>query len=528
MAALDTYPSDPAEAEASIIDTSILGMELAGGGRTAAGSISDPGPNSGALNLDVLGNELISLGDIELPLDEFIDFGQLGVLLSESEASGPRDARAISGVAGGDGSITLDGADADFGSASLDLLFLFNELGIDGVTDLLIDDARLILGAGGAEVIAEDGQFLDPDEVGGPGQYRAAEATLLLSSPAVDEAAGQIYDTIGTIDQTMEEQVNDLLDLAPLEQILSALPGVSATLSAQVTSTMQEDIFAQVLAEPITTKNEVLTVDFSTGTFELHLDQLLSGENRPGQPTGMNNQNPNTELIDDELYPMIAETVHDLMEEVTTIVVGAIEGALGSVTVDLTAGISALGNGATVTTSVNLMGDIANGTCVPSGLGGAALCATLTQAINAAAPVIEGLVQPIRDFVLSDAGQQIFDLLVRDIKTGLITVPLRGALEPFIEMLAQVISLQLNRQVAETCTLDGTETLGSLEVSALSLGLVQAADGARLNLGNAGARVDACDLAVGDPVISAVSPVPAGGDSVVESSGWEPGAEVSV
>ncbi|MFC7403948.1 choice-of-anchor G family protein, partial [Georgenia alba] len=493
--AVDNYPEEPSEAEASVVDSSVLGTDLAGGGRSDAGSASNPGPNNEALNVDLLGSELIQLGDIELPIDQFIDFGQVGALQSESEASGPLDARAISGLASGDGSVTLDGADADFGAAEVDLLTLFNELGVDGGTDLLVDEATLLLGAGGAEVVAESGEFIDQDGVGGAGQYRVAEASLLLHSPAIEEAAGMMYDAAGQVDATMEDTVNDMLDLS---DIVNALPA-GVTVDATVESNMQEEIFQALVAEPITTNNEVLTVDFSTGTATLHLDQIVSGDLRPGQPSGINNQNPNTELIDDELYPMIAETVHDLMEEATNIAVGAIEGALGSVTVNLTAAMDSPAGSATATWDLNLMGDLDNVECESSGLGGGALCTTLTTAINALGPVLSGVVQPIRDFVLSDAGQEIFDVLINDIKTGAITVPIRQALEPFIELLAQVVSLQLNRQVTEVCTLpDGTETTGSLEVSAISLGLVQAADAGRLNLGNAGARIDACGLAGGE------------------------------
>ena len=483
-AAVDNHPEEAAEASASIVDSSILGTGLAGGGRSEATWDADPGPNGEALNADALGSEVIQLGDVEVPLTDFVDFGEVGALESQSEASGPQDARAVTGVAGADGSVHLDGSEADFGAAHIDLLSLMELSGASGVTDLIVDEASLYLGAGGAEVIAEDGEFLDQDGVGGPGQYRAGEASMVLQSPAVEEAAGMIYDTIGEIDAEVEDQVNSLLDLT---DILDAVPG-DTSVDASVTSEMQEEIFEAVLAEPITTNNEVLTIDFSTGTMELHLDQLLSGEMRPDQPTGMNNQNPNTELIDDEIYPMIAETVHDAMEEVTDIVLGAVEGAAGSVTVDLEATV-----GDTVASwGVNLMDEeVRPLECE----GGTLTCTTLETTVNTViAPLVDTALVPARDFVIGDAGQEVFDLLVRDIKTNSITVPIRGALEPFIEMAAEVVSVQLNRQVEETCELpDGTEATESLEVSAISVGFLQAADAGRLDLGKAGARIDACE-----------------------------------
>src|SRR5690606_311769 len=122
-----------------------------------------------------------------------------------------------------------------------------------------------------------------------------------------------------------------------------------------------------------------------------------------------------------------------------------------------------------------------------------------------------------------------FNTLINDIKTGAITVPIRNALEPFIEMLAQVVSLQLNRQVTEVCTApDGTELGSSLEVSALSLGLVQAADGARLNIGNAGVRMDACGLATDLDLTVDPTEVEPGESTAVTGTGFTPDSTATV
>ncbi|WP_158217729.1 choice-of-anchor G family protein [Nesterenkonia sp. F] len=528
-ASVDNYPDQPAESAASVVDASLLDTGIAGGGRSEATWDANPGPNNEALNVDVLGSELIQLGNIELPATDLIDFGQMGALQSESGASSPMDAYAVSGLASGDGSVTLDGADADFGAAEVDLLSLFSEAGVDSVTEDLISEATLRLGAGGAEVIAEDGQFLDQDGVGGAGQYRVGEATALVTSPQVSEAADMIYDTVGELDATAESIVNDQLDISALTD---ALPG-DTSLDVTIDSNMQEEIFQAIVAEPITTNNEVLTVDFSTGQAQVHLDQLLSGELRPDQPTGMNNQNPNTELIDDELYPMIAETVHDLMEEVTNIAIGAVEGALGSITVNFEATAdSPLGGSATASWAVNLMDEeVQPFECTAEGVDGEVACATLQTAYSTLSPLIDGVLAPVRDFLIGDAGQQLFDTAIGDIKTDSITVPIREALEPFIEALTNVVSLQLNHQETTQCTLpDGTETTGSLEVSALSLGLASAVDGARLNIGSAGARIDACgEFSAIDPAVT-VDPaeVPAGDSTTVDGTGYTPDSTATI
>ena len=531
IADVHKHIDEPAEAAASVINSSIAGKDLVGGALSEASSKTNPGPNREPLNIGVLGKQVVSLGSLSLPITDLIDFGQMGALLSESQASGPRDAHAISGLAGADGSLTLDGAKGDFGAARINLLALFKKLGLDGLTNLALSQADVLLGAGGAEVTAKDGKFLDPDGVGGAGQYRVAEASLLVKSPVVEKAAGVVYDAIGQIDRTIETQSKQLLDLTKL---LAALP-VGASLEGVVKSNMQEEIFKKILAQPITSKNKVIEIDFSKGTLQVHLDQLLSGKNRPGQPTGINNQNPNTELINDEIYPMIAETIHDLMEEVTNIVLSSIDGALKSITVEFTATLKTGLADAKATWKVNLGGDLTDLACVPGGIGGELVCATLTTAINTVLkPLFNTVIAPIRDFILSDGGKQIFKLLITDIKTSGMTVPIRELLRPFINVVAQVVSVQLNHQVTTTCVpktlADATPVIDSLEVSAFSVGLAQASDAARISIGNAGARIDACgSVTPGDVKVSVDPKSGKPGDSVTfTGEGFTPKGEASV
>ena len=531
IADVHKHIDEPAEAAASVINSSIAGKDLVGGALSEASSKTNPGPNREPLNIGVLGKQVVSLGSLSLPITDLIDFGQMGALLSESQASGPRDAHAISGLAGADGSLTLDGAKGDFGAARINLLALFKKLGLDGLTNLALSQADVLLGAGGAEVTAKDGKFLDPDGVGGAGQYRVAEASLLVKSLVVEKAAGVVYDAIGQIDRTIETQSKQLLDLTKL---LAALP-VGASLEGVVKSNMQEEIFKKILAQPITSKNKVIEIDFSKGTLQVHLDQLLSGKNRPGQPTGINNQNPNTELINDEIYPMIAETIHDLMEEVTNIVLSSIDGALKSITVEFTATLKTGLADAKATWKVNLGGDLTDLACVPGGIGGELVCATLTTAINTVLkPLFNTVIAPIRDFILSDGGKQIFKLLITDIKTSGMTVPIRELLRPFINVVAQVVSVQLNHQVTTTCVpktlADATPVIDSLEVSAFSVGLAQASDAARISIGNAGARIDACgSVTPGDVKVSVDPKSGKPGDSVTfTGEGFTPKGEASV
>ena len=479
------------EASANIVEIASGPRSLADAGYSEATSPGNPGPNRGGANVGVLGNRTVNLGGADVPLNQFIDFGQLATLLSESTATTPEDARAVTGLAGADGAVSLDNVNGSTSNpASIDLLSIVRKAGISGLTDQAVDQLLLKVGVSGSELQAVKGKILDPDGVGGLGRYRVGQADLFLHSPLVQGAAPTIYDGAGQIDRAVEKTLNPLLSLTNLT---NALPG-GTKVTARVRSNMQDQIFKAIVAQPLTTKNHVLTVDFSTGKVTVHLDQALHGEetvdgpllapevNRPGDPTGLNAQKPNTELVDDEIYPMIAETVHDLMEEVYTVVMKAVDGALASVTVDLTATLNPLsGQSATAKWSVNLMGQPTAPTCTGVGTTSGLLCTTLAAAIVVANPIVTKLVAPLRDFVLSDAGHQVFALAVDDIKTGLITIPVRKALDPVLQVVDNAFSIQVNHQQKGTC---GDGSTGSMDLSALSVAVLRPAAGPRINFGN--------------------------------------------
>ncbi|MFC6508164.1 choice-of-anchor G family protein [Promicromonospora citrea] len=488
--AVDNYPEEPAEAAASVLDSTLFQNALLAAAYSDAGSESNPGPNEGNLNVELLGSELIRLGDVEVPLDEILDFGQLGALASKSEATSATDAYAVSGLAGADGGVTLDGETEDFGKASVDVLSVARLLGVDGLTDEIVDQLLLEAGAGAAEVKAEDGVILDQDGVGGLGQYRVADLDLFLHSPVIENAASSVYDIGGTIDTTVESLINDNLDQSALTGLFDAIPGVP-TPSITVDSNMQENLFQSVVGEPITSANQLITIDLSTGTLEVHLDKLV--DNPDETEGGLNELPPNYELIDDTTYPLIAETVHELMQEVTRILLGAIEDSLNSVTINIA--FNEEGPLGTLDVSWSLpLADAVNGNfpeAVNNSTGTLAPVATvLVNTINTLGPALAPILGPVYDLLISDEGDNIFELLINDLKTDSITAPVRELLSPVFDVLAQVISITINRQVSETTTTpEGEEVVSNFDLSALSLALLPANEVARINLGNAAVRI---------------------------------------
>ncbi len=536
--AVNNYPDEPSEAAASVLDSTLFTKALLAAAYSDAGSVSNPGANEGNLNVELLGSELVHLGDVEVPLDEILDYGQLGALASKSEASSPVDAHAVSGLLGADGGVTLDGETEDFGKASVDVLSVARLLGVDGLTDQIVDQLLLEVGAGAAEVTAEDGVILDQDGVGGLGQYRVGDADLFLHSPVIENAASSIYDIGGTIDTTVEDLVNENLDTSALTGLFDAVPGVP-TPSITVDSNMQENLFQSVVGEPITSANQLITIDLSTGELQIHLDKLV--DNPDDTEGGLNELPPNYELIDDTTYPLIAETVHELMQEVTRILIGAIEDSLNSVTINL----AFYEEGPLGTLDVSWaipLADAVNGDfpeAVNNSTGTMAPIATvLVNTINTTGGALAPILAPVYELLISDEGDNIFELLINDIKTDSITAPIREMLSPVFDVLAQVLSITINRQVSETSdavTQTSTaavaaEGFTSFDLSALSIALLPANEVARINLGNAAVRIGT-DAGPGeiDPTLT-VNPasVAPGQSTIATGEGYTPDSTATV
>lgn len=534
---MDNYPDEPSEAAASVLDSTLFQEALLAAAYSDAGSASNPGPNEGNLNVDLLGSELITLGDVEVPLDEILDFGQLGALASKSEASSPVDAHAVSGLAGADGGVTLDGETEDFGKASVDVLSVARLLGVDGLTDEIVDQLLLEAGAGAAEVKAEDGVILDQDGVGGLGQYRVADLDLFVHSPVIEDAASSIYDIGGTIDTTVEDLVNENLDISALTGLFDAVPGVP-TPTVTVDSNMQENLFESVVGEPITSANQLITIDLSTGQLEVHLDQLV--DNPDGSEQGINALPPNTELIDDTTYPLIAETVHELMQEVTRILIGAIEDSLNSVSIELAFyDESPLGT-LDVSWSIPLANAVdgnfpdavnnSTGTMAP-------VAELLVGTINTTGGALAPILAPVYELLISDEGDNIFELLINDLKTDAITTPIRELLSPIFDVLSEVLSITINRQVSETSesvtpTSTSAEAVTSFQLSALSIALLPADEVARIDLGNAAVRIGGDDNGGPGDIDPSLSVDPAsvapGQSTIATGTGYTPDSTATV
>ncbi|SEC50716.1 choice-of-anchor G family protein [Arthrobacter woluwensis] len=475
-AAADTPSSS--SASAAPVSVSFTGKNAVTWGGSSAAYPSNPGPNYGYVPNDVqLGSASTTIGGASVALSSLVRLDSGGLLTSISQAGSALNSRGASGALGQNFTFPTTGDPSQ--AAHIDLI----KAGAGSTIPAgLVDSVTLDLGAFASETSFVNGRLQDPDGVGGPGRYRVGQADVTVKSSAVKNAAAQLYNGLGAVDRKIEQIVNQGV---PLNKLNGLLGVVHPTPTMTVQSNTRDKVFSKLLAQPLTSKNKLVTIDLSTGTVKVHLDQLASG--------GLNSQSPNKELIDSKDYPLIAQTVHDLMHDATNIAVGAVENSLDAVKIKLSwVGPLLLSpNGLNITWSFTLK-QAATGTLPApvnnsSGLLGGVV-GSLVTTLAKSANVVGTVFRPVYNLVIANAGDGVFDLLINQIKFGF-TSTVVNMLQPVFTAATQVVSVKVNSQSTETCTpAGGAPVPSSHSLSALSLSFLKSADGARLDLGKSSAK----------------------------------------
>ncbi|WP_146112584.1 choice-of-anchor G family protein, partial [Arthrobacter sp. MYb213] len=342
-------PTDHSEAFGQVINVDGLGLDVADAGYSYSANPSSPAAQENPLNLSALNGLLgVEVGAITLPVigDDgtgLIQLGQAGALSSYAIADTATHAKASAGVLGGDGALAVDGNTSDL--ASIDLTKLFGQTGLEGVTDDILDQAELQLGALGSTTERTDGA--DPSH-----EYKIASATVDLRSPLISQLSTGLTTTTtelgaalngivgdGGLTDTISSSLNavnvDLLlaeiGLSNSNLVVNGLDDVTGTLST-------------VLAQELVSDTGAVSLNLGEGTVNIDLSKIITG--------GLNDQPANTELLDDATVAKISAEITSLLDEVTTNLTDAVNEILAEATFTLTADVNA---------EVVLAGDLVDG-----------------------------------------------------------------------------------------------------------------------------------------------------------------------
>ncbi|SJM51328.1 hypothetical protein FM102_04080 [Corynebacterium glutamicum] len=291
-------------------------------------------PKGSTLDLRLLQLIYVNLGQLSIPLlgeDGLLEFvltdTSVGVLREHAHAPYSTTAQGGVGVVSDSGSleVTQPGEGAN---ATVDLLSLLNLRTSDFITQTLIKEASLSLGAVSAvaknaefdnagQATCENATLFDYEALRGEdldgnsavlkkadetlcSGYQVADAMVVIDAPAVKN----VYTALEALLTTTQTALNSSLgEGGVLVGLVDALLGIKAEITLPV-----DDIIGDLVGTPLTSSDELVRIDLSTGTISINLKKLHSGN-----PDGLNSLDPNTSLITDTELAAITKAITNLL-----------------------------------------------------------------------------------------------------------------------------------------------------------------------------------------------------------------------
>lgn len=520
--------TDQSEALGRVINTDVLALDLANAGTSQSGNLSDPGPNSQPLNVDLLNENLaLDLGSLTLPLlgtaEErgLLDLGEAGALSSYTESLDATTSTASAGAVGDGGGLDLDGIEnGTYGSANVDLTDLLAQAGVDGLTDDIVDELSLQLGALGSTATANGEEVTS--------EYVVADGQLVISSPLVGDLSTELNSALTDVGTVLNGavgadgalgQVTEAIAIDTDLGVASVKAG-GGTIGLIGLDAALDEASTSLLAEPLEDSNGLVKIDLVNGTIAVDLQAL-------GGPDGLNGLPANTELLDSETIGLITGAVTEALGTVTTkvgeILVDDVFNNVG-LRIELPAEIRALIATANVdivveTTLGQLAGTDDSDPTIE--IDGNLLGIPLGSLLSALEPVVEtAVITPL---------QGVIGGVVDTATTGL-TSTLDGLIQPVLDTLSPVLSGVLTQVVSVTINEQpepGYLGEDSFTVNALSLELLPNLAAVNVDLASSTVRVS--DVVAEDPALSVDPGTVNDGDTTeVTGENYPPNTDVDV
>lgn len=519
-AAIEQDPNEEAEALGQLVQSELLDDQLVDAAGAYSSFPSNPEEAKTPLNAEALSALDLDLGNgVSLPVisepggEGLLKLGEAGALNAYGNAPSADSAKASAGAVGKDGALNVDDINnGDYGNAEVDLTQVLGQAGLDGVTDNIVDELSLSLGAVASTAEANGSE--DPSS-----EYVVADGVMTVSSPAVGGLSDELNKVVdgagGTLEDVIaEEGLADKLGKAGIDINTGVanlkLGGEGTTVSVEAQDALNS-VVENLVNEKLADKAGIVSIDLKNGDIKIDLAKVVNGEN--GED--LNGLDPNTQVLTSETIGKITDAVaealgtlggkfnetlkdglNDAHAKISLPAEGSVAGipADGKIDIDATLGqLAGTGEGdPKVTTDLNVAG------------------IDLGDLINSiTGPLLEGLLgvtEPIIGGILNSTADQV---------TGGVTDavdPILSGLDPVFEGLNKVVDLTINEQPtkrdpAEDSNVKGTEDAG-FTVNAVSLELLpnvaapnqaQAADAvADINLASSSVRATAADEAPGD------------------------------
>ncbi|HZU92238.1 MAG TPA: choice-of-anchor G family protein, partial [Microbacterium sp.] len=516
-------PSDDSEALGQVIRTELLGGGILDVSQAVSGNPSDVGPNVTPLNLTLLEGLTVDLGGgLQLPLISspagagLLDLGELGALNSFAGSPTANTSTASAGAITSDGAIATDiNNPGAYGNAKVNLTDVLEQLGVAGITDQVVDNLGLELGAIASTATATGAT----GTVDVASEYTVADLELNVSSPLVGTVATSVGGVLDGVGDTLNTAVGTGGVLDTVVGAVDLNLGVPAVLQVQVGGgTISIDgldaaITAAtntLIAEPLADPNGIVSIDLANGLISVDLAKIVNGP----AATDLNGLAPNTLVLDDTTISAITSAVSAALGTLTTKVTTVVTDLINNLNVHIALGaqVTALLLNADVDITVDatigqLTGALPGSPVVA--VDGDLLGIPLDGVLNlVTTPVIN---------LLTSTLAPVINTLVTTVTTGLapaidgILDPVVAGLSPLFDALNEVVEITINEQ--PTPGILGAE---SFTVNAISLELLPGLGA--LNLDLASSTVRAAEVAAA--AIDAAAQVQAGTSLPVTGSGW--------
>lgn len=523
-AAIEQDPNEDAEALGQLVQSDILDEQLVDAAGAYSSFPSNPEEAKTPLNAEALNAIGLDLGDgVSLPIvsqpdgDGLLKLGEAGALNSYGYAPSADSAKASAGAVGKDGALNIDDINnGDYGNAEVDLTQVLGQAGLDGVTDNIVDELSLSLGAVASTAEAQSSGDASSE-------YAVADGVLTVSSPAVGGLSDSLNEVVdgagGTLEDVIaEEGLADKLGKAGIDINTGVanlkLGGEETTVSVETQDALNS-VVENVVNEKLEDEAGIVSIDLKNGDIKIDLAKVVKGEN--GED--LNSLDPNTQVLTSETIGKITDAVADALGALS----GKFNETLKDALNDAHAKISlpAEGSVAGIPDNGKIDIDATLGQLAGTGEGDPEISTDLDVAgielgdlINSiTGPLLEGLLgvtEPIIGEILNSTTEQVTGGLTDAVD------PILSGLDPVFEGLNQVVDLTINEQPtmkdpAEDSNVKGTDADG-FTVNAVSLELLpgvpasngaqaapQAADAvADINLASSSVRATAADEAPGD------------------------------
>ena len=542
--ALDTAnPNDPAVAQGQIIQlpAALLGgLDIAALGHTLTSNPAAPGSELGGLDVGLLEALNIDVGTLNVPLltdgtgPGLLRLGDLGAAQSFSSSPTQTQSIASSGTITTGGAIDTGAIDGGVNPGTLELTDLFDQLAVAGLTDAVLDQASVGIGALASRA--------ESNAAAATSQYRIADLNLDLHSNLVAGLSGTLASAIqGTVTPvsdlagpggaltalvtTLVSTINAIPDVP----LLAAFTATGGTVGIAGLDTVGQTVTTQVLETPIENTTGSVLVDLSTGTVSVDLAKILV---ETGAGANLNTLPANTPVLS-------ATTISAIQQGVTSALTGThpnslngkvstiLKSTLDALQVTLTVGVDLtvpLTGTALVSGDVTVKGSLAQfaGTATP--------VPTVTTDITLAGLNIGVLLDPVVSAVTNAVATTTGPLVNTALNSVIplaqpalaaLTGPVLTTLDPVLQgVLSDLIDITINEQPA-TGDIPGD----SFTVRALAVDLLPAVGGGvSLDLGSSTVKSAAAAVAA----IDAAATVQAGTSLPVSGSGWPANTQVSV